>query len=112
MTERAVDAMDSRIGRRIQKYREKAGITQEELAEAVSLSKTAISNIERGANYPSFENYIKIANAIGVSSDLLLADVLEQAYEGKASELSERLKTVSLSKRQEIFAVVEILTQE
>ena len=50
MTERAVDAMDSRIGRRIQKYREKAGITQEELAEAVSLSKTAISNIERGAN--------------------------------------------------------------
>ncbi len=101
--------MDNRIGRRIQQYREKAGLSQEALAEAVSLSTTAISNIERGANYPSFENFIKIANVLKVSSDLLLADVLNGAYVAKASELSALLEAVSAQKRQEIYKVVEIL---
>ena len=100
--------MDNRIGRRIQQYREKAGLSQEALAEAVSLSTTAISNIERGANYPSFENFIKIANVLKVSSDLLL-DVLNGAYVAKASELSALLEAVSAQKRQEIYKVVEIL---
>ena len=53
------------IGRRI---REKAGISQETLAEKVSLSSTSISNIERGANYPTFENFIRIANVLEVRS--------------------------------------------
>lgn len=72
------------IGRRIQKCREKAGISQETLAEKVSLSSTSISNIERGANYPTFENFIRIANVLEVPADALLADVLDKAYVAQA----------------------------
>ncbi|MBS5479823.1 MAG: helix-turn-helix transcriptional regulator [Clostridiales bacterium] len=97
------------IGRRIQKCREKAGISQETLAEKVSLSSTSISNIERGANYPTFENFIRIANVLEVPADALLADVLDKAYVAQATRLSAVLESVPMQKRQEIFAVVEIM---
>ena len=56
--------VDDRFGKKIQEFREKAGKSQEELAAHVGVSVTSISNIERGANYPSFENFIKIYHII------------------------------------------------
>lgn len=44
------------IGSKIQKIRQSQRITQSKLAEACNVSIEAISNIERGVNYPSFEN--------------------------------------------------------
>ena len=100
---------DNRVGKRIQEYREKAKITQEKLAEKVGLSVTGISNIERGVNYPSLENFIKITNAIGISSDLLLCDVVDGAVDAKASELSVKLSETTPAKRYQIFAVIEAM---
>ncbi|MGI6013128.1 MAG: helix-turn-helix domain-containing protein [Oscillospiraceae bacterium] len=101
---------NKKIGQRIQKYREEANITQQTLAEITELSITSISNIERGLNYPTFENFIKIANAISVSTDLLLSDVIDAAYVAKASKLSEKLRDIPSTKRRQIFAVIEIMT--
>ncbi len=98
-----------KVGKRIQEYREKAGISQESLAGIVDLSVTSISNIERGSNYPSFESFIKIANAIKASPDLLLADVIDEAYKSKASELSKMLESLSPSDRQRALTVLETL---
>ena len=64
--------MNKEVGKLIQLYREKAHISQEELAETIGLSITAISNIERGVNYPTLENFIKIANTIHAPADELL----------------------------------------
>ena len=100
--------MDSKkVGKRIQEYREKAGISQEDMADIVKMSVTSISNIERGRNYPSFENFIKICNAINVSTDLLLSDVVNAAYMAKSSELSKRLDKLKPSERQHIMTVVD-----
>lgn len=100
---------DNRVGKRIQQYREKAKISQEKLAEMVGLSVTGMSNIERGINYPSLENFIKITNAIGISSDLLLCDVVNGAIVAKASELSVMLSKTSSSKQNQIFTVIEAM---
>lgn len=100
---------DNRVGKRIQQYREKAKISQEKLAEMVGLSVTGMSNIERGLNYPSLENFIKITNAIGVSSDLLLCDLVDGSAVAKASELSVKLSKASSAKRNQIFAVIEAM---
>ncbi len=39
----------------------------------------------------------------------LLADVLDKAYVAQATRLSAGLESVPMQKRQEIFAVVEIM---
>lgn len=64
------------IGQKIKLAREAAHITQEQLANAVSCTVQHISALERGIKTPSLEMFITIANAIGVSADLLLEDVL------------------------------------
>lgn len=97
------------IGKRIREYREKASITQEQLAEAIGMTPTSVSNIERGINYPTLENFIRIANVINVSADLLLSDVIENSADAKSSELSEKLKSLPPEKRQQILTVVETL---
>lgn len=48
------------IGARIRQARTLVGLTQEFLAEKVGVNTTYISDIERGAKFPSLSLYIKI----------------------------------------------------
>lgn len=106
--------MDSsqKVGKRIREYRQKAHISQEDLAESVGLSTTSVSNIERGLHYPSMEHFIKIANIIGVSADLLLFDVIRFSQVAKESEISARLGKVPVDRKCEIYAVIEVLLND
>lgn len=104
--------IDSRIGQKIQAYREAAGKSQEDLATHIGVSVTSISNIERGANYPSFENFIKILNFIGASPNQVMFDVVEQAQISKASELWDKVKRLNNEERDRIFRVIEILLEK
>jgi transcriptional regulator with XRE-family HTH domain len=99
------------IGRRIQTYREAAGMSQDVLAETLELSTIYISTIERGVRTPSLEVFVSIANALNVSADLLLVDVLRNGYKVKASLLSEKLETKSAEDRERAFKVIEALVK-
>lgn len=96
----------SLIGKRIRKYREARGWRQEDFAEKISLSVTYTGMIERGEKVPKLETFINIANVLGVSSDLLLADVLVAKYEIKTSELSDEISSLPLAERDRIYTVV------
>ena len=85
------------IGRRIKAARERKGLTQEELAEEVDLSPMHVSVIERGVKLPKLETLINIANALDVSADVLLQDVVNNQTKLCASEASE----LSLQLRRE-----------
>lgn len=76
------------IGGRIKAAREQAHLTQEELAEKVDISPTHMSVIERGVKTPKLDTFVRIANALNISSDVLLQDVVEHANESIISELS------------------------
>ena len=104
--------VDARLGQHIQMYRERAGISQEQLAEHIGVSVTSVSNIERGANYPSFENFIKILNFIGASPDEVMLDIVEKAQVTKTNELWDNIKDLDLDKKKKILKVVEILIEE
>lgn len=65
-----------RIGSRIKFRRVKNGVSQEELADQVGVSRVHISCIERGTRIPSLEAIISIANSLNVSTDELLSDSL------------------------------------
>lgn len=60
------------IGRNIKKAREKANLTQEEVAEKVGIHASYFSRIERGVVNPSIEVLEKIVKVLRIkSSDIL-----------------------------------------
>lgn len=77
------------IGKRIKIAREKKRLTQEQLAEMVNLSPMHVSVIERGVKLPKLETLILIANALDVSADTLLQDVVHNQTKLLSSEASE-----------------------
>ena len=99
----------SSIGKRIRKYREAKGWRQEDFAERIGLSVTYTGMIERGEKVPKLETFIMIANALEVSSDMLLADVLSVGYNIKSSEMSDEIATLISSERERIYRVVDTM---
>ena len=79
--------MKYEIGNRIRKYRKESGLTQEQLAEKISVTKSRVSNWEQGINRPDADIIGKICRALNVSpSDLLdvhLTDDELNAHEKK-----------------------------
>jgi transcriptional regulator with XRE-family HTH domain len=60
------------LGRKIHILREKHGLKQINLANALQVSPQAVSKWEKGANYPDLPILIKIARLFDVSTDYLL----------------------------------------
>ncbi len=67
------------IGKRIKAARIRLDMTQERLAEQVNLSPSHLSNIETGTTKVSLSTIVKLANALHVSVDGLLADSVVQS---------------------------------
>ena len=64
--------MKYEIGNKIRKYRKESGLTQEQLAEKINVTKSRISNWEQGINRPDADIIGNICHALNVSpSDLL-----------------------------------------
>lgn len=61
-----ITKQDKRVGKRIKRYRKKAKMTQEQLAEKVRLSTKYIQFIETGKRVPSLKTIYRIARALGV----------------------------------------------
>lgn len=58
---------------KLQKLRKQKNLTQEELARAIYVSRTAISKWESGRGYPSIDSLKAIAQFFGVTIDQLLS---------------------------------------
>src|SRR5438445_9781710 len=60
------------FGERLKALREKAGLTQRELARLASIEPMQISRYERGVGYPAVETLIALARVLDVGLDYLL----------------------------------------
>ncbi len=67
------------MGKRVRKYREEKNWKQGDLAFAVHMSNTTISHIEVGTAKPELNTVVNIANALGVTVDMLLCESLDSA---------------------------------
>ena len=101
------------VGARIKAAREAKGLTQEKLAEIIGKSTTHISVIERGCKTPKLETFVQIANALDVSADSLLLDVVDNSNQSIASDLSAMIEKRPKKEQQRILnAVRALLTEE
>ena len=64
------------IGKRIKKYRKKAGLTQQNVAESMNWSTNFVSRIERGCTMTSVYNLCELANVLGTTVDTFFIDVV------------------------------------
>lgn len=55
------------IGRRVQIARKKAGLTQQEFAERLDVSRSTVANWERGARIFEFEDLPRISNVLNIA---------------------------------------------
>ena len=60
------------IGSKIKNARIQANFTQEQVAEALSVSRQTISNWETGKTYPDIVSVVKMSDLYNISLDRLL----------------------------------------
>lgn len=64
--------MDVSIGNRLYQYRRKSGLSQEELAAKLGVSRQAVSKWERAEAEPNTDNLINLSKIYGVTLDELI----------------------------------------
>ncbi len=100
------------IGKNIRKYRIMRKLRQEDLAEKTGLTSNYIGMVERDEKTPSLETFIKILNALNVSADMVLSDVLNVGYVVKNSMLNEKLEKLTPNDRNRIYEVLDTLIKQ
>ena len=101
----------SSIGQNIRHYRLDKKLRQEDLAEKAGVSINYIGSIERGEKPPALETFIDIINALGVSADMILSDVVEVGYTVKDSLLAEKLEKLDVEDRSKIYDVIDVMVK-
>ena len=99
------------IGSKIKEARERAHLTQEELAEIIDISPTHMSVIERGVKTPKLDTFVKSVKALNLSADALLLDGMDQVNDSIVAELAVRLGRLSDEERNRILNAVRALTE-
>lgn len=97
------------IGKNIRKYRLAKSFSQEDLAERAGLSANYIGMIERGEKIPSLETFVGLMNALEISADMVLSDVISTGYQIKNSLLTEKMEKLSNEERARIYDVIDVL---
>ena len=97
--------MKYEIGGRIRLYRKQSGLTQEQLASKINVTKSRVSNWEQGINRPDADILADICRALNVSPNDLLDVHLS------TDELTDRERKVIRAYRSkpEIQQAVNIL---
>lgn len=98
------------IGRNIAFARKKAGLTQEGLAERISVTVQAVSKWENGHNFPDIENLMSIAETLNIPYTALLAG--EGGIGGERYRIRDRIfHEENMFTRMRAFALSENLTE-
>ena len=87
---------------KLQELRKQKGLTQEELAAALFVSRTAVSKWESGRGYPNIDSLKAIAKFFGVSVDQLLST--EQALTIAQEDQKEKERHI----RNLVFGLLDL----
>ncbi len=66
------------LGKKIQSLRKKQGLSQEELAEKLSVTRQTVSKWELEQSSPELQYILQISEIFGVSTDYLLKDAADE----------------------------------
>lgn len=105
-------AKDKRPGARMQEYRVKLGLSQEQFAERTGLTVNYIARVERGESFPRLDALITIINSLGVTADAIFCDVIDKSGGYPLSALAQELESLSPADKLQIMEVVRVLIRQ
>ena len=82
------DVAKIEIGSRIKEFRQKKGLSQQQVADFVKTSKTSISFWESGKNFPNVNSLTSLAECFGITYEELIGD---EKQEEKTIQSGEEL---------------------
>ena len=94
------------LGKKLKFYREKANLTQEQLAEKIGINSRSVSLIERGANFITAETLEKIIFALDISPKALFD--FEEDYINK-QKVKEKLFNLIENNEDKINTIYKIV---
>lgn len=92
------------LGDRLRTFRERAGLTQAEVAAVLDITSQAYSHYETGRRSPSADNFYKIAQLYHTSMECLLT-----GYEDSSVQLFQEITSLPPEARQEMEHFIEFL---
>jgi transcriptional regulator with XRE-family HTH domain len=82
------------FGAQLTALREKAGMTQEQLAQKVGMTLGAITLLERGERSPAWSTMTTLANALGVGVEVFAEEMMEDTRPRRGRGRRERPTTL------------------
>lgn len=95
------------LGKRLNQVRKERGMTGERLAERCSINATYLRQIEGGTKVPSLPIFISICDALKVSPNYLLQDILAENEYSDLTELVELLNSATPSQIRLAAAMIK-----
>ena len=99
-----LDGMPMEIGAKLRQARIAAGLTQEQTAEALGVSRQSISNWENEKNYPDIVSVVRLSDLYAVSLDALLKE--EAPMSDYLDYLEESTNTVRSRREQSLLILL------
>lgn len=93
---------------KLQLLRNQRGLTQEELAEKIFVSRTAVSKWESGRGYPSIDSLKELARFFEVTVDVLISEKELSEMATRERRMREREWSASERVRTIAFGVLDI----
>ncbi|MBR3510322.1 MAG: helix-turn-helix transcriptional regulator [Lachnospiraceae bacterium] len=105
--------MDAKaLGANLQKYRKQKGLTQEAAAEKCGLSANYLRQIELGHKVPKLETFLRIAEVLETSADLLLVGNSNKTASARAGEIYDKIKDLPPSRQEFILKSLDSMIDE
>lgn len=101
--------IDKIFGKILREFRDKAGLTQEQLSEKLGISLKYISRIENGNNGIKTQTLIKYMNILGITPNTIYKEFLTHPQISENIELSEKVNSLSDEKKKFISSIVDLL---
>lgn len=98
--------MKMNFAQNLQSIRTRNGLTQEQLAEELDVTRQSVSKWESGASFPEMETLLKICERYQVSMDELLRGSVEEYHEEEAKGFVRHMKIFSIQMALSIPAII------
>lgn len=76
------------------------------------MSSTHISVIERGLKVAKLDTFVAIANALDVSADSLLMDVVARSVDGVANDLSASIMRLPSKEQKRVIRAIKAYMED
>ena len=82
------------------------------IREIITAGRFSIIRNERGLKVTKLDTFVAIANALDVSADTLLIDVVAHSVTGVTNELAEKIEKLPIKEQKKIIKVIHTLLEE